>query len=709
MASLGDLFVSIKGDTKEFDKSIDTTKKKTDSYAKDVEKFGKTMNKYATLPILAVGAGLVKLTTSLGKNADKLLDLEQITGLSTNTLQEFQNVATVAGVSFEGLTGVIQKFSSRLPTIESGTSETAVAFNKLGVALKDSNGEIRSSEDLFPELITALQDIENVTDRNATAQQVFGRSLGDLAPVLGLTAEATKEARDQAYELGLVWERDSIEQANEFRIQTEQLTKQFKQQGVELGSSLIPIFQEALPAISNLISKVADGVEFFSNLSGENKKLIFQIAGVVAAIGPATTAVTALGTALKVLAAPKGGIGLAIAGLALLVTYLNQLKGKRLVALEKQMGDLADNTDLTADKAQDLLQAYDLGFGGVSTRVKKLSQDFKLSQGEVATLILRTGEYAESEKVLLQQIAQQYERQQEFFRQQQENKDEEREKNIEIVETEIELQENKLEVIKGLTQEERELKERERLDTVIAEKELEELRDQARVDRTEKQRVAAEEEKAIQKEKQDAVIASIGLITGAINSLYDIELNNIESTKNSKLAALDQQELGEEQYAAEVKKIEDQAALDSWEVQKQLYESNKVTASLEAGINTALGVTSALGSAPPPFNIALAAITAAAGAIQIANIQSQPAPPRPQLATGAIIPGSQRGVDVTVAEGGNDELILGGGQQGEAILQRFADTVVNFNSLVSVSDPQQLRNFAQTINPYIEEVQESRL
>jgi TP901 family phage tail tape measure protein len=255
MPTLGDLVVNITANTKAFDGDVNKAKTALGNLDKNVLKFGKNMTKYATLPILAAGAGLVKLTTNLGKNADKLLDLEQITGLSTTTLQEFQNVATVAGVSFEGLTGVIQKFSSRLPTIEAGTSETAKAFDSLGVALKDSNGEVRTSEDLFPELITALQDIENVTERNATAQQVFGRSLGDLAPVLGLTADETRNARNQAHELGLVLEREAILKANEYRVETELLTKQLKQQGVEIGSSLIPVFQEMIPIISEAIRR----------------------------------------------------------------------------------------------------------------------------------------------------------------------------------------------------------------------------------------------------------------------------------------------------------------------------------------------------------------------------------------------------------------------------------------------------------------------
>ena len=54
------------------------------------------------------------------READKLLDLEQITGLSTDTLQEMENVSRIAGVSFDGLTDTITKWVSGCERIKAG-------------------------------------------------------------------------------------------------------------------------------------------------------------------------------------------------------------------------------------------------------------------------------------------------------------------------------------------------------------------------------------------------------------------------------------------------------------------------------------------------------------------------------------------------------------------------------------------------------------
>jgi len=55
-------------------------------------------------------------------------------------------------------------------------------------------------------------------------------------------------------------------------------------------------------------------------------------------------------------------------------------------------------------------------------------------------------------------------------------------------------------------------------------------------------------------------------------------------------------------------------------------KQEKAVALLSAIVNTAVGVTKALSSTIPPFNIILAAITAAAGAVQVALIKSKPIP-----------------------------------------------------------------------------------
>lgn len=71
---------------------------------------------------------------------------------------------------------------------------------------------------------------------------------------------------------------------------------------------------------------------------------------------------------------------------------------------------------------------------------------------------------------------------------------------------------------------------------------------------------------------------------------------------------------------------EEEMAKRQLQIMRELAKAEKDQALFNAFINMALGVTKALSPAPPPFNIALAAITAAASLVQINAITSRQLP-----------------------------------------------------------------------------------
>jgi hypothetical protein len=302
MSLIGKLAISILGDDKEIKKAFSSIEREgrkaqrsLGELSRSVGDVGKTLTEFVTGSIVAAGTGLFGLAQATGDYADNLLDLVDITGLSTTTLQEFQNVATVAGVNFEGLTGVITKFQGRLPEIVSEGGRAYDTIKQLGINVFDASGRVRDMNDLFPEMITKLQGVQNIAERNAMAQQLFGRFMADLAPVLSLTSAELEEARKQAHELGLVQSEESLESANEFKVGIQQLTQQIKYMFMGLAVDLIPtlknnflpIVRDAIiPAIKSFADRIRDVITWFSNLSPETQATILKMAGLAAAIGP---------------------------------------------------------------------------------------------------------------------------------------------------------------------------------------------------------------------------------------------------------------------------------------------------------------------------------------------------------------------------------------------------------------------------------------
>ena len=66
---------------------------------KRTQALGKGMTKFVTGPIAALTAGIVGLAVEAGNYADQILDTSAATGMATETIQEYQAVARIAGVN----------------------------------------------------------------------------------------------------------------------------------------------------------------------------------------------------------------------------------------------------------------------------------------------------------------------------------------------------------------------------------------------------------------------------------------------------------------------------------------------------------------------------------------------------------------------------------------------------------------------------------
>jgi hypothetical protein len=336
---------------KDADKNLAKFDKSITKFGRQCTKIGTTLSKNLTAPIAAAGAAVSFLTLKTGQYADKLLDLEQITGLNSDSLQEYEHVARVAGVSFEGLVDTITKFTNSLPEIRKGTGPAAEAVEKFGLNIFDSNGNIKDMNILFPQLLDKLRTVQNVTERNAISQDIFGRSLKDLAPVLGMTSQQMRDAMQEAHNLGLVIDREGLESANNFRIEVEKLKGEFEVLVRKVSIDLIPVFRDTLfplikskiiPAIQEAAGKVVSMIDWFKGLSSETKENIFKFTAFIAIIGPVILAVGKLIAVSKGLIITIGLVrtafvglsvamgtnpfGLALVGVSLLVTGLIALK-----------------------------------------------------------------------------------------------------------------------------------------------------------------------------------------------------------------------------------------------------------------------------------------------------------------------------------------------------------------------------------------------
>lgn len=92
----------------------------------------------------------------------------------------------------------------------------AQAIQNLGIQVTDADGKLRAQEDVFKDVIFALQGIDDEAERAAIAQDIFGRSAMELGPLLNTSAEDTQKMIDRVHELGGVIPDETVKAAAAF-------------------------------------------------------------------------------------------------------------------------------------------------------------------------------------------------------------------------------------------------------------------------------------------------------------------------------------------------------------------------------------------------------------------------------------------------------------------------------------------------------------
>jgi hypothetical protein len=316
--TISELVVKLGGDPTGALSSLDKVGARVQKFGASVSSAGRSLSRNLTAPLVGMGVAAFGAAVRIGNAADKLLDLEQQTGLTTDQLQEFRRVAVVAGVDQDIVADAAERLTRRLKAAGEESKGAQATLARLGISARDSGGNIRSMQEILPEIITGFQGMEDVTTRNSLAIELFGRGAGNLAPVLGLTADQFANARSEAHSLGLVLSREALVAANEFRIKWDSVKEALGVTASRLGLTVIPVFEAFVTFLQDRLVPTGERiVEWLGSLDRGTVKTALGIAGVAAAIGPLLVVGGGLVTMLGLILTPAG---LVVAGLVAMAT-----------------------------------------------------------------------------------------------------------------------------------------------------------------------------------------------------------------------------------------------------------------------------------------------------------------------------------------------------------------------------------------------------
>ena len=334
--------VNLENELQNTEKYLNEAKESTDQTAKSIDKYGnevknaedKTLTfgevmkanlasdvvmegleKIVDLTMKA-GEGIFNMAVSASKFADDTQTLSVQTGVAVDTIQALVYSEELLDVSVNTVTSSMAKNIRSMQSAKDGSKNYADAYSKLGIQITDANGNLRDSEEVFWEIVDALGQLQNATERDAISMQLFGRNAQALNPLIKAGSDGFNKLKQEAIDLGYVLDEDtqnSLLETSDSMERVKKSTEALKNQiGAELSGSvtefsekMLTVFKDNEKTIINFADKVipaiADALGFIVDNLDKILPLVTGVGAGFVAFEVSSKATAFLSTAMQVL------------------------------------------------------------------------------------------------------------------------------------------------------------------------------------------------------------------------------------------------------------------------------------------------------------------------------------------------------------------------------------------------------------------------
>ena len=210
--------------------------------------------------IVKVEKQLISMNKESARAADELVTLSQQMGISAQQLQEYQYAAEFVDVSVETLQGSLVKLTANMDKSSDGNEKATEAFSKLGISITNTDGSLRKADDVFLEAIDALGKVQNQTERDALAMDLFGKSASDLNPLINQGSQALKDLASEANATGYVLDDLSLRKLTAMDDALGKLDKTQEGFRKRMSAEFAPYVTEAVEKVTKTFQLLGDAV-----------------------------------------------------------------------------------------------------------------------------------------------------------------------------------------------------------------------------------------------------------------------------------------------------------------------------------------------------------------------------------------------------------------------------------------------------------------
>jgi hypothetical protein len=212
---------------------------------------------------LAAGATATALALLVDKSfqaVDAIGKTSTQTGIATDTLQAFHLAARESGTSIDGANTALIKFARSVGDAQRGVKTQSDIFKDLNVSLKNSDGSMRSFDDILNDTAVGITKLGDQTARATALANLFGRQGVILTGAINdLSESGMKKFIQRAKDLGIVLSERVIRRTEEFNDAVGVIKMQLGSFVNNITTAFLPVFEEMQKTIAKTIQSMIDG------------------------------------------------------------------------------------------------------------------------------------------------------------------------------------------------------------------------------------------------------------------------------------------------------------------------------------------------------------------------------------------------------------------------------------------------------------------
>jgi hypothetical protein len=224
--------------------------------------------------MLATARATQWITVDFAKEADAAAKFANATGVNIETYQGLAHAVQLAGGELGDLNKSLQQVGKRALEVTQGNKTMAMAFNDIGVNVRDQQGGLKSQDQLLLDIADRFKGMEDGSRKTGLAMQIFGRTGAKLIPLFNEGSDGIERYIAEAKKLGIVLTRDQAAAAENFNDEMLRAKSVLKGLRNMIAVEVLPAMTEQFMAFrkwavqGNNMQRMLQGVKDAAKIAG---------------------------------------------------------------------------------------------------------------------------------------------------------------------------------------------------------------------------------------------------------------------------------------------------------------------------------------------------------------------------------------------------------------------------------------------------------